>query len=69
MSAGGRLHGQRHQILFFEVMHVLLGDIDLALMTPQIAPPSLRTRHLFDERYVLIGRHPRSSSSSNSWKL
>ncbi len=37
------------------------GDTDLALMTPQVAPPSLRTRHLFDERYVLIGRrnHPR----------
>jgi DNA-binding transcriptional LysR family regulator len=37
------------------------GDVDLALMTPQDAPPSLRTRHLFNERYVLIGRrkHPR----------
>jgi DNA-binding transcriptional LysR family regulator len=37
------------------------GDVDLALMTPQAAPPNLRTRHLFDERYVLIGRrrHPR----------
>lgn len=37
------------------------GDVDIALMTPQVAPPSLRTRHLFDERYVLIGRrgHPR----------
>ncbi len=37
------------------------GDVDLALMTPEVAPPSLRTRHLFDERYVLIGRrdHPR----------
>jgi DNA-binding transcriptional LysR family regulator len=37
------------------------GDVDLALMTPQDAPSSLRTRHLFDERYVLIGRrnHPR----------
>ncbi|MFC5525803.1 LysR family transcriptional regulator [Rhodanobacter ginsengisoli] len=37
------------------------GDVDLALMTPHVAPPSLRTRHLFDERYVLIGRthHPR----------
>jgi DNA-binding transcriptional LysR family regulator len=36
------------------------GDVDLALMTPQAAPPSLRTKHLFDERYVLIGRrnHP-----------
>jgi len=37
------------------------GEVDLALMTPDAAPPSLRTRHLFDERYVLIGRpgHPR----------
>ncbi|MBA2674293.1 LysR family transcriptional regulator [Ramlibacter sp.] len=37
------------------------GDVDLALMTPQDAPPGLRARHLFDERYVLIGRrgHPR----------
>lgn len=36
------------------------GDVDLALMTPSAAPPTLRTRHLFDERYVLIGRrkHP-----------
>ena len=24
------------------------GDVDLALMTPQAAPPSLRTRHLFE---------------------
>lgn len=37
------------------------GDVDLVLMTPEAAPPGLRTRHLFDERYVLIGRrdHPR----------
>jgi DNA-binding transcriptional LysR family regulator len=37
------------------------GEVDLALMTPQHAPPGFRTRHLFDERYVLIGRrnHPR----------
>jgi DNA-binding transcriptional LysR family regulator len=37
------------------------GEVDLALMTPSAAPPSLRTRHLFDERYVLIGRrgHPK----------
>ena len=37
------------------------GDVDLALMTPEAGPPSLRARHLFDERYVLIGRrqHPR----------
>jgi DNA-binding transcriptional LysR family regulator len=37
------------------------GDVDQALITPPAAPPSFRTRHLFDERYVLIGRrnHPR----------
>ena len=37
------------------------GDVDLALMTPQAAPQSLRSRRLFDERYLLIGRrhHPR----------
>ncbi|MCW7540442.1 LysR family transcriptional regulator [Aquabacterium sp. A7-Y] len=36
------------------------GDVDLVLMTPDAAPRSLRSRHLFDERYVLIGRrnHP-----------
>jgi DNA-binding transcriptional LysR family regulator len=33
------------------------GDVDLAFMTPQTAPPSLRARHLFEERYVLIARH------------
>ncbi|CAQ44849.1 LysR family transcriptional regulator [Stenotrophomonas maltophilia] len=37
------------------------GEVDLALMTPEHGPNSLRARHLFDERYVLIGRkqHPR----------
>jgi len=37
------------------------GDIDLALMTPGEAQGPLRSRHLFDERYVLIGRrdHPK----------
>lgn len=37
------------------------GEVDLALMTPSAAPANLRSRHLFDERYVLIGRrgHPR----------
>ena len=36
------------------------GIVDLALMTPLSAPQSLRSRHLFEERYVLIGRrnHP-----------
>ena len=36
------------------------GIVDLALMTATGAPPGLRTRHLFNERYVLVGRrgHP-----------
>ena len=36
------------------------GDVDLALMNTLGAPLRLRTRHLFDERYALIGRrgHP-----------
>jgi DNA-binding transcriptional LysR family regulator len=33
------------------------GVVDLALMTPAAAPQSLRARQLFDEDYVLIGRH------------
>lgn len=33
------------------------GEVDLALMTPAAAPPNLRSRALFDEDYVLIGRH------------
>jgi len=36
------------------------GVVDLAVMTPSTAPPSLRTRPLFHERYVTIAglRHP-----------
>jgi len=37
------------------------GEADLAIMTPAAANPRLRSRHLFDESYVLIGRrdHPK----------
>lgn len=36
------------------------GDIDLVIMTPDTAPDHLRSRKLFDERYVCIARrgHP-----------
>lgn len=36
------------------------GDVDLAIATPDPSHPHLRTRHLFEETYVLIGRqgHP-----------
>lgn len=41
-------------------MQMASGEVDLALMTPECGPGNLRGRHLFDERYVLIGRqdHP-----------
>lgn len=37
------------------------GEVDLAIATPEHGQSHLRTRHLFDETYVLIGRrnHPR----------
>lgn len=37
------------------------GDVDLAIATPEPAQAHLRTRHLFEESYILIGRpgHPR----------
>ncbi|WP_110401167.1 LysR family transcriptional regulator [Sphaerotilus hippei] len=36
------------------------GEVDLALTTPQAAPPDVHARHLFDERYVCVTRsgHP-----------
>lgn len=39
-------------------------QIDLAVMTPSDAPPSLKSRHLYNERYALIGRrhHPALST-------
>lgn len=33
------------------------GDVDLAFHTRDDSPESLRSRVLFDERYVLVGRH------------
>ncbi len=47
------------------------GDVDLALMSPSDASPGLRTRHLFNERYVLIGRrdHPRLRSRITARQL
>jgi DNA-binding transcriptional LysR family regulator len=39
---------------------MMRGEVDLALMTAHTAPPGLRTRPLFRERYLLAGRrgHP-----------
>jgi len=36
------------------------GELDLALLTPETAPPELHSRRLFDERYVCVMRaqHP-----------
>ncbi|MBM2885695.1 LysR family transcriptional regulator [Chromobacterium phragmitis] len=33
------------------------GEVDLALISPDCAPDGLHARFLFDDRYVLIGRH------------
>lgn len=40
------------------------GEVDLAISSPDPGRPHLRTRHLFDETYRLIGRkdHPRLKS-------
>ncbi|QXZ80198.1 LysR family transcriptional regulator [Rhizobium sp. L51/94] len=41
------------------------GNVDLAIATPDGSQPHLRTRHLFEETYVLIGRegHPHLRNS------
>lgn len=33
------------------------GTVDLALTTPEAAPPDLHARQLFDEHYVVMARH------------
>jgi DNA-binding transcriptional LysR family regulator len=40
-----------------------VGDVDLAIMMPSTAPPTLRHRHLLDETYVCVlrRRHPQVS--------
>lgn len=44
------------------------GDLDLALMTPETALPDLRSRRLFDERYVCALRadHPDAAAGAIS---
>lgn len=44
------------------------GDIDLAIATPDAGQAHLRTRHLFEESYILIGRpgHPRIAEGATA---
>lgn len=58
-APGVRIALRNLDVLYLEAQ-MSRGDVDLALMNTLGAPPSLRSRHLFDERYVLIGRcgHP-----------
>lgn len=44
------------------------GDLDMALMTPETAPPDLRARRLFDETYVcaLRANHPEARNGELS---
>lgn len=42
------------------------GELDLALTTPEVVPPDLHVRRLFDERYVCVLRagHPDAQSGA-----
>lgn len=44
------------------------GDVDLAIATSEPAQAHLRTRHLFEESYILIGRpgHPRIAEGATA---
>ncbi len=42
------------------------GEVDLALVTPETAPPDLHARHLFDENYVCALRHDHPDASGRS---
>ncbi|CAN7764361.1 MULTISPECIES: LysR substrate-binding domain-containing protein [Rhizobium] len=44
------------------------GDVDLAIATPDAGQAHLRTRHLFEESYILIGRpgHPRIAEGATA---
>ena len=39
------------------------SEIDLALITPEMAPPDLHSRRLFDERYVCVLREGHTASA------
>jgi len=45
------------------------GDLDLALLTPQSAPPDLHSRRLFDERYVCVMRQGHPAEPVNQLSL
>lgn len=44
-------------------------DLDLALMTPETAPPDLHARRLFDESYVCAMRSDHPDASTNALSL
>ena len=45
------------------------GELDLALLTPETAPPDLHARHLFEERYVCALRHDHPALSTGGLSL
>ncbi|PKB90382.1 LysR family transcriptional regulator [Ewingella americana] len=59
-SAPGVCIALRHYIPDQLEPQLASGEIDLAIVTPESRHAQLRTRHLFDEDYVLVGRrgHP-----------
>lgn len=54
----------RHLVPMLIEQQLANKDVDLVIATPEQSTPHLRTCHLFDESYVLIGRrgHPRLKS-------
>lgn len=67
-----RAPGIRIAIRSSEDSHIISrferGELDLALMTPQSAPPDLHSRRLFDENYVCAMRstHPDAQTDTLS---
>ena len=45
------------------------GELDLALITPQMAPPEVHVRPLFDERYVCVLRQAHPAAGQDALTL
>lgn len=56
-SAPGVRIAVRHLVPALMEQQFVNKDIDLVIATPEPSAPHLRTYHLFDESYILIGRH------------
>ncbi len=65
-----RIRTAVHQVNEATVQHRLeRGELDLALLTPETAPPDLHARPLFEERYVCATRHDHPAVSAGELSL